>query len=259
MATRTKNKASASAVKPVKKSAAHGVAPSEPTAKARTWLQRLTNCDAHHRLFIAAGMAVLVGLSTSGRLRVPVQLVVSWDAFTFCVLTLAWIRMATGDAANCVRSAKLQDSSRTLIFFFVVASACVSLFAVAYLLGSAKELGKEALAGHVLLSLVTVVGSWLLIHTMFALRYAHTFYGDDEDPEIKSYAGGLDFPDEKTPGYLDFAYFSFVIGMTCQVSDVQITGRGIRLAAFLHGLLSFAFNAIILALSINIVSGLFAK
>lgn len=254
-----KNKASASSGKSGEKTDAAGAAPCHRTRRRGAWLHWVKNCDAHHRLFIAAGVAILVAMLTSGRLRLPVRVVVSWDTFTFCVLVLAWIRMATAKASNCVRSAKLQDSSRTLIFFFVVASACVSLFAVASLLGSAKGLGKEALAGHVLLALVTVVGSWLLIHTMFALRYAHTFYGDHEDPEVKSYAGGLEFPGEKTPDYLDFAYFAFVIGMTCQVSDVQITDRGIRLQALLHGLLSFAFNAVILALSINIVSGIFSS
>ena len=256
---RAKKTTSASSGKSGEKTDAAADAPCHHTTRSGALLHRVKNCDAHHRLFIAAGVALLVALLTSGRLRLPAQVVISWDAFTFCVLTLAWIRMATAEALKCVRSAKLQDSSRTLIFLFVVASACISLFAVAYLLGSAKGLGKEALAGHVLLALVTVVGSWLLIHTMFALRYAHTFYGDHEDPEVKSYAGGLEFPGEKTPDYLDFAYFAFVIGMTCQVSDVQITDRGIRLQVLLHGLLSFAFNAVILALSINIVSGLFTS
>ncbi len=185
-------------------------------------------------------------------------MVVVWDSFSVCVLVLAWLRMTTAEALKCVRSAKLQDSSRSLIFIFVVAAACISLFAVAYLMSSAKDLPKDKAIGHALLALITVVASWLLIHTMFALRYAHAFYGDSEDPEVKSWAGGLDFPEEKTPDYLDFAYFAFVIGMTCQVSDVQITDRGMRFQALLHGLLSFAFNTVILALSINTISGLFA-
>lgn len=189
----------------------------------------------------------------------PVQLVVVWDSFCFVSLGLAWIRMLSGEAEKCVRSAKLQDSSRTLIFLFVVTAAIVSLFAVAYLMSTAKGLPQQAVIGHAVLALLTVAASWLLIHTMFALRYAHAFYGDAEDPEVKNWAGGLEFPGDETPGYLDFAYFAFVIGMTCQVSDVQITDGGMRIHALLHGLLSFAFNTVILALSINTISGLFAS
>ena len=234
-------------------------APCHHTTRMGAFVHWVKNCDAHHRLFISAGVALLVALLTIGRLRIPAQLVMAWNAFTVCVLVLAWIRMATAEPLKCVRSAKLHDTSRALIFFIVVASACISLFAVAFLLSTAKGLAKESVALHVLVSVVTVAGSWLLIHTMFALHYAHIFYGDHEDPDIKSYAGGLEFPGEKTPDYLDFAYFAIVIGMTCQVADVVITDRGIRRLALLHGLLSFAFNAVILALSINVVSGLFAS
>jgi uncharacterized membrane protein len=90
---------------------------------------------------------------------------------------------------------------------------------------------------------------------MFALRYAHLFYSAPISSS-EDYAGGLQFPEEKAPDYLDFAYFSFVVGMTCQVSDVQITSRSIRRLALAQGILSFAFNTVILALTVNIISGL---
>jgi uncharacterized membrane protein len=89
---------------------------------------------------------------------------------------------------------------------------------------------------------------------MFAMRYAHAYYGDGKSGD--KHAGGLEFPSDDTPDYLDFAYFSFVIGMTCQVSDVQITAKSLRTLALIHGILSFCFNTIILALTINTVSGL---
>ena len=101
-----------------------------------------------------------------------------------------------------------------------------------------------------------MVSSWFLIHTVFAMHYAHGYYHDeDEGPGFAS-AGGLEFPNEKEPDFLDFAYFSFVIGMTCQVSDVQVSSQGMRRLALVHGLLSFVFNTVILALSINLASGL---
>ena len=87
------------------------------------------------------------------------------------------------------------------------------------------------------------------------MHYAHGFYSDGDQSSF----GGLEFPNEKEPDFLDFAYFSFVIGMTCQVSDVQISSQEMRRLALVHGLLSFLFNTLILALAINLASGLFSS
>ncbi len=104
---------------------------------------------------------------------------------------------------------------------------------------------------------MTVIFSWALVHTVYGLRYAHAFYGDSDEPGVNRHAGGLIFPGDRPPDYFDFAYFSFVVGMTCQVSDVQITSRRMRRITLFHSVLSFGFNTIILALLINIaVSGL---
>jgi uncharacterized membrane protein len=110
--------------------------------------------------------------------------------------------------------------------------------------------------GHLLLAGGTVVSSWILIHTAFTLHYAHAYYRLQDDDVTSLEGSGVEFPSEKEPDFLDFAYFSFVIGMTCQVSDVQISGRNIRRMALVHGLLSFLFNTVILALTINLASGL---
>ena len=101
---------------------------------------------------------------------------------------------------------------------------------------------------------VTLLLSWLISHVVFAFRYAHEFYSRDQGgPGVD---GGLDFPEEKEPDYLDFLYFALVLGMTFQVSDVQITSRKLRRVATLHGLLSFLFNTVIVALTINEVVNL---
>ena len=88
------------------------------------------------------------------------------------------------------------------------------------------------------------------------MHYAHAYYSDEDEDPNTSGVGGLEFPNEKEPDFLDFAYFSFVIGMTCQVSDVQISSPGIRRLALVHGLLSFLFNTVILALTVNLASGM---
>ena len=100
-----------------------------------------------------------------------------------------------------------------------------------------------------------MVFSWFLIHTIFTLRYAHIFYGDNEE-RPHTHAAGLKFPGDKNPDYFDFAYFAFVLGMTFQVSDVQITSNKLRRMAMWHGLLSFGYNTIMIALTINLIAGL---
>lgn len=222
-------------------------------------LRRIQNWDSHHRLFFASLLAVGAAFLSQGHLRLPVQMVVIWNTFSLAVLVLAWLRILTANPRESLKTAKLQDSSRSTILLFVVVGAIASIFAVGFLLGSAHGRHGGLLAETILLSFGTLIGSWSLIHTLFALRYAHIYYGDDKDPSTAGQAGGLEFPGKAMPDYLDFAYFSFVIGMTCQVSDVQITGRGFRRLALLHGLLAFAFNTVILALSINLASGLFTS
>jgi uncharacterized membrane protein len=214
------------------------------------------NLDAHQRLLIAVFAALIAFLVTSGHSRLPLQTISTWNAFAWCFILLSWVRIAFADARTSVRHAKLEDAGRMAIFVFVLLAAVTSLFAVAILIGKAKGLSKTILIGHLLLAGGTVVSSWVLVHTVFTMHYAHAYYRNLDDEQESSEGEGVEFPDEKEPDFLDFAYFSFVIGMTCQVSDVQISSRGIRRLALVHGLLSFVFNTVILALTINLSSGL---
>jgi uncharacterized membrane protein len=216
----------------------------------------LLKLDAHSRLFLALAVSLIVFVLTLGRLQWAVEGITLWNVFAWTVTMLAWTRILLAGAKTSVRAAKLQDSTRLAIFIFVVFAAVASLASVAILIGGAKGLGRKTLTEHLLLAAATVISSWFLIHTVFAMHYAHGYYHDeDEGPEFSS-AGGLEFPNEKEPDFLDFAYFSFVIGMTCQVSDVQVSSHSMRRLALVHGLLSFVFNTVILALSINLASGL---
>jgi uncharacterized membrane protein len=222
----------------------------------RAMKNRFLDLDAHTRLFIALVVSLIVFVLTIGHMDFAVQAIAIWNVFAWTVIVLAWSRILLASPKTSVQTAKLQDSARFAIFLFVIFAAVASLASVAILIGGAKGLGKKALTEHLLLAGTTVVSSWFLIHTVFAMHYAHGYYRDeDEGPGFES-AGGLEFPNEKEPDFLDFAYFSFVIGMTCQVSDVQVSSRGMRRLALVHGLLSFVFNTVILALSINLASGL---
>ena len=226
------------------------------TRRVSHWLSHL---EAHHRIGVSFGFAALVALLLGGHLLWRTLLITTWDACAACLLMLAWTRILTAQPRVVVRLATLQSTGRKVILLFVVIAACASLASVAYLLGMAKGLEGWRLASHVLLALGTVVLSWFLVHTVFTLHYAQLFYhehGDGHAP--RTVARGLVFPDgDIEPDYLDFAYFSFVIGMTSQVSDVQINSRKIRRWALVHGMIAFAFNTTVLALGINIISGMF--
>ena len=212
--------------------------------------------DARHRLVIGLLAATGVFLSLRGHVRSSTEVVATWDAFAFCVLFLAWLTILTTPVHKLRSRAKEQDVSRLVIFVFVVVAACAALFAVGFLISVNKAEVRGHFTAHLLLALGTVIFSWSVVHTAFGLRYAHAFYGDSDQPSERRHAGGLVFPEERMPDYFDFAYFSFVIGMTCQVSDVQITSRRMRRLTLVQSVLSFGFNTVILALLINTVSGL---
>jgi uncharacterized membrane protein len=129
-----------------------------------------------------------------------------------------------------------------------VSAACISLAGLALCLHGADGALPDQPTLRLILAAVTVLGSWSLIHTIFALHYAHLYYG--------MAAGGLIFPGGGDPNYWDFLYYSFVVGMTCQVSDVQVASPRLRRLTLLHGVLSFFFNTVILALAVSIGAGL---
>jgi uncharacterized membrane protein len=210
--------------------------------------------DARHRLFAAVCIAALSFISLRfAAVSRPTLIVATWDSFAVCALALTWLTIIAADPHYIRQQARMQDLSRILIFVFTVVATCASLFAVIFLLSRAKKTTHLPL--HVTLSILAVVAAWSLMQTVFALRYAHIYYGDSDDPN--KHAGGLEFPGDDAPDYLDFAYFAFVIGMTCQVSDVGISSKPLRTLALLQGVLSFGFNTVILALAINTIADFF--
>lgn len=219
----------------------------------------LLNTDAHRRLIAAVIVAAIVFFATVGRVQQPAQSIFVWNVFAWTIILLTWARILLVEAKSAVLDARLEDSARLAIFIFVLIAAVASLISVAVLIGGAKGLSRQALAEHLTLAAATVVSSWFLVHTVFGMHYAHGFYSERNGDGDQSTFGGLEFPKEREPDFLDFAYFSFVIGMTCQVSDVQITSKEMRRLALVHGLLSFLFNTVILALTINLASGVFSS
>ena len=206
------------------------------------------------RLLGSIFLAGLVAVILPGEWHWATRLLCVWDAGMICFLSWTWLLMLQATPKTMRRYARQEDEGRLVILSLITAAACISLFAIVALLHE-KGLSTQFLILHLGLSGMTIVGSWLLVHTIFALHYARTYYQDHQTLS-KCKAQGLDFPGEMEPDYWDFLYFSFVIGMTSQVSDVNVTSRTMRRLSLMHGVLSFFFNTSILAMTINIVAGL---
>lgn len=215
--------------------------------------------DAHHRLMISLVISAVVLFFILGRFSTPATILITWMSFALSVIIMCWIAMMNSHPREVRKIAKLQDSSRFFIFLFSISASLISMVAVIFLLKLAKGQSSTIVTGHILLSIGAVVISWWLVHTIFTLRYAHLYYDTDTDDGKPRKGGGLQFPGDEEPDYIDFVYFAFVIGMTFQVSDVEISSRQIRRLAWMHGLISFAFNTAIVALSINVISGMVAQ
>jgi uncharacterized membrane protein len=195
------------------------------------------------RTFIALAVGVVAFFLLPDAQRLATRLVIAWDVFAALYLVLAYIMMMRCDTSHIRRSAVMQDDGRFLLLLLTALGAFASLAAIVFELGASK--GNPS---GLTLAIVTIALSWAIVHTAFALHYAHEFYRNKKP-------GGLQFPsgDAKTEAdYWDFVYFSFVIGMTAQVSDVGITDKIIRRTATVHGIISFVFNTALIALMVNI-------
>ncbi|QJD78864.1 DUF1345 domain-containing protein [Spirosoma rhododendri] len=214
-------------------------------------LDRISRLNTSRRLVIAVAIAFITAFATSSSFSWPIRIAFTWVGFSLSTLLMMWVTITVAHPRDLPGLSKMEDSSRTLISLLVSLAATLSLFVVLMLLDS---MTKSSPSWIIWLAVLSVACSWTLVHTVFTLRYAHLYYGDSTNP--KKRPAGLDFPNEDEPDYLDFAYFSFVVGMTSQVSDVAVSSKSQRRTALLHGVLSFVFNAIIIALTISGVSGL---
>jgi len=211
--------------------------------------------DSLRRFALSLVVAATTYVLLPPGLHLPARALAVWDSFAVAAILLAWLAIAFTPQVHLRKHARAQDLSRLFIFVVVVTAACAALLSVIFVIRTHQPEMRIDVTSHIVLGLGTVGLCWTLLHTLFGLHYAHVYYGDSD--EDKTMDKGLDFPGEAPPDYLDFAYFSFVIGMTCQVSDVEVTSKRMRRLALLHGVISFGFNTFILALLINTVSGLF--
>ena len=188
----------------------------------------------------------------------PTRSVLAWDAGALLLLLLTAVLFAReGTDTEMAGNALRQQEGEWTMFWIVLAGVVFSFVALTEELANVKDVPAATRRWHIALVAATLFLSWLVTHAVFALRYAHEFYTDSSAGAGGGQVdGGLEFPGEARPDYWDFGYFSLVLGMTFQVSDVQITSRKFRRLASVHGLIGFLFNTVIIALTVNVAAGL---
>jgi uncharacterized membrane protein len=181
-------------------------------------------------------------------IRPAPALLMGWDIAALIYLVMVWGAIYRKSAAVTARLAGEEDPSSPVAELVAVVASVAALVAVGFALVRAGQATGGTKAMLIALGTVSVAVSWLVVHTVYVLRYARTYYAAPE--------GGINFHEEERPDYLDFAYFAFTVGMTFQVSDTDISKKGIRRLTLHHALLSYVFGAVILATAINVFATL---
>lgn len=224
-----------------------------PETSERPRLMRLLM--ARPRLCICALLGVLtmyfLPIAVAG--HAATRVIIGWNAGTISYLVLAGRMMFWSTHERMRTRALEQDEGKVVVLSLVVCAAIASLGAIVAQLAVAKDLQGTLRYEHIGLAVLTILSSWGFTQFMFALHYAHEYYA----AETRGLPGGLAFPGGHRPDYGDFLYFACVIGTSGQTADVDFTNRRMRRTGLVHCVLAFFFNTTLLALTINIASGLF--
>lgn len=233
--------------------------PTGPTRRLNlSFLNTLTNLDSRRRIGAAVivGMAIFLVLPDS--MHLDSRILAAWISGVVCFLGIVLLMMSHADQRKTYYRAQRQEAEHWAIFLLVVVMALTSIFAIALMLvDNNKTTPEVTLRVQIVLSVLAILSSWFLTHTIFALHYATCYYREDDSTPEEDFVGGIVLPnEEEQPDYLDFMYFAFTIGMTSQTSDISITSPSIRRLVLGHGIVSFFFYSVIIAASVGIVSGL---
>lgn len=195
-----------------------------------------------------AGLILLAVLPSD--LRWATRFILAWDLTALLYISLIMWMIRCSTVEDCHDHAALNDEGDWVILLLVIASVAASFVCIAVELPVLK-LPHEQLWVGVFITGLTVALSWTFTHTVFTLHYANVYYRPDKDGP-----GGLNFPGHREPDYRDFLYYSFVIGCASQTADVATVSRAMRHLTMVHGIVAFAFNTAVLALTINVGASL---
>ena len=179
--------------------------------------------------------------------------ILGWDATCLAYITSVLVALFGETPERIKERAATQDEGRGFILALVTVAAAVSLAAIAQELSQAQGDHGWLKAWRVILVFATVAASWLMVQLIFALHYAHDYYATRDGVTL----GGLAFPGDECPDYWDFLHFSVVIGVAAQTADIAFTSKPLRRVGTVHSILAFTYNTVVLALTINLLAGLF--
>jgi len=215
-------------------------------------LKHLSTTTGPQRLVYGLIVGVLAGFLPVPT-EWPFRVLIGWCSGVTVYLLLAWWLAESFNSKNTRQRSQAQDEPSVVIFGVMLLSVLACVGSITLLLQRVKDLVGVDRALHMVLAMAALALSWLFIQTIYAFRYAHRYYQEEKNKEPDG--PGLEFPNQPDPDYFDFLYYSFVIGMTSQVSDVQVTSREMRRLTLGHSILAFAFNVLIVALTINVLAG----
>ncbi len=224
------------------------------------WLRRVAGPLASRPRLMSAilvGAIVALGLSfIPNGLRPSTRALFAWDTAVIWFCSSMLLVMARSDDCDMRIRARVQDEGQHFILTLVLVAAAISIGAIAKELSLAKtDLGYIKIL-RIALAFATVIASWFLVQLIFALHYAHEYYAPAEGAH-GGIVKGLEFPDDDTPDYWDFLYFAVVLGVASQTADVSFKTKALRRIGTVHGVIAFTFNTVVLALTINLLAGLF--
>jgi uncharacterized membrane protein len=197
---------------------------------------------------------IVFAISTWQHFDWALSFVLAWNVFGISYLIFNLILFSKSDVNQIQKQCSKEDVSSWILFAFVVSACMIGLMSVLSFMNNTNTWQSGSIIGSILC--ISAVGfSWLMVHFAFAVRYAHLYYGDN-NKQFSKHAKGLVFPEDDVPDYFDFAYFSIVIGMTFQVSDVVITSKGVRRLVLIHSVIAFIFNTVIIAMTVSQVIGM---
>jgi uncharacterized membrane protein len=219
----------------------------------RMRIDPVRNFKAQPRLLTSVFLGALLWFLLPHGWRPSTRLLVAWDCSTALYLLLATAMMVGSNIERIRHRAARQDEGAFVILGLTTVTSLVSLGGIMAELAAAKTQRGNGGWHHIALTGLTVVLSWTFTHTIFAVHYAHEYYGGPEDSPTR----GLEFPGDDSPDYWDFIYYSFVIGTACATADINLTSKLMRRITTIHCMVAFFFNTTILALTVNIGAGFF--
>lgn len=218
-------------------------------------MELVLKLSALHRLIISVLMGIVIALFCYEFVINPLLIAIfGWIGFAVVFLAFDWVRIFVRKPDQILKKARQDDGTAPFVFFVILLSAFASTIPVLILITS-KNSGLQDHLFYIIGSVISMILSWGIVHTQYIFHYAFEYYDEDTTGK-KNQVGGLDFPGTEEPDYLDFAYYSFCLGCTFQVSDVDVSSKSIRRITMFHSLLAFFMNTFVVALTINLVAGM---